>query len=637
MHGSDFLARLREEVLIGDGAFGTLISERGIGRETNYERLNLTNPAFIKDLHTAYLAAGAGLIETNTFGANRTKLSLHSIAPLVSDINRAGVALAREVAGDRAYVAGSIGPLADRAGPLDTVPLTDDEVREIFREQIVALADAGADLLVLETFTDLQQLLLALETVKKHTDKPVVCQMAFHERGHTYNGVHARSALEALTRAGADVVGANCGKGVRCVMAAIEAMTGASDVLVSAFPNAGLPSYSDGRYIFGAPLPYMVESGVRMVEQGVNLLGGCCGTNPEYIRRIAQRLAGCKPAKRVHVPHEPPATLPGTVVVESLLIAGTILERYTAEPEVVAKRKPRPLVIVELDPPKNLNYEPIVRRAQQLRDMGVDAITMADNPVATLHMGNMALAQIVQREADVPVIVHLTCRDHNLLGLQSLLMSAHVMGLHHLLALTGDPAKVGNQPGATSVYDVNSFGLIELIRKFNQGLNNAGQPLGQPTRFVVAVAFNPNTRNLAGQVTRLKKKAQAGAHFAMTQPVYDPKRFDEMIHGTRDLRDGDGALEHFPILVGVMPLLSERNAEYLHNEVPGITLTDEARRRMKGLSGAEGRRMGVRICRELIDHMAERADGFYVIPSQIRTEMAVELVAHLNQRLPRDE
>jgi methionine synthase / methylenetetrahydrofolate reductase(NADPH) len=211
------------------------------------------------------------------------------------------------------------------------------------------------------------------------------------------------------------------------------------------------------------------------------------------------------------------------------------------------------------------------------------------------------------------------------------------MGLHHILALTGDPAKVGNQPGATSVYDLNSFGLIELIRKFNQGVNNAGQPLGRPTRFVIAVAFNPNTRNLAGQVARLKKKAQAGAHYAMTQPIYDPERFDLMMRETRELRDADGSLTCFPVLAGCMPLLSERNAEYLHNEVPGIVLTEEARRRMKGLSGPEGRTMGLRICRELIDHMADRADGFYIVPSQVRTEMAVDLIAHLNQRLPRHD
>jgi homocysteine S-methyltransferase len=645
MRGRELLARLREEVLLGDGALGTMLSERGVDRATNYERLNLTHPEIVRELHGAYVEAGARLIETNTFGANRTKLALgpgHVAQPVgvheVSDLNRAGVALARSVARDRAYVAGSVGPLADRAGSLEHAPPTDDEVREVFREQVVALADAGADVLMLETFTDLHQLLLALEMVKKHTDLPVVCQMAFHERGHTFGGVHATTAVEALTKAGADVVGANCGRGVRCVMAAVEAMTQTGDVLVSAFPNAGLPAYVDGRYIFGAPLPYLTDCGERMVAQGVNLLGGCCGTTPEYVRRIAERLAGRKPAPRVRGAGFQPASvrqgssLPHT---EAVLITGSILERYAEEP--VVRPRPRPLVIVELDPPKDLRYEPVVRRAQQLRDMGVDAITMADNPVATLHMGNMALAQIVQREADVPVIVHLTCRDHNLLGLQSLLLSAHVMGLHHLLALTGDPAKVGNQPGATSVYDLNSFGLVELIRKFNRGVNNTGQPLGRPTRFVVGVAFNPNTRNLAGQVVRLRKKMLAGAHFAMTQPIYDPERFDQMVEAVRDLPSPDGSLTHFPVLVGCMPLLSERNAEYLHNEVPGIVLTDEARRRMKGLSGPEGRRMGLRICQELIDHMAERVDGFYLIPSQMRTEMAVDLVAHLNQRLPRAE
>lgn len=625
MRGRELLARLREEVIIGDGALGTLISERGIGRDSSYERLNLTHPEIIKDIHAAYREAGAQVVETNTFGANRTKLAPFGIAEDVAAINRAGVALARAVVGTSAYVAGSVGPLAAPVGRHESEPPSDDQVREIFREQITALADAGADLLMLETFSDLSQLLLALETARKHTDLPVVCQMAFHERGHTYGGVHVSTAIEALTQAGADVIGANCGRGVRCVMAAVEAMTASGDGLVSAFPNAGLPEYVDGRYLFGAPLPYLTESAERMAERGVNLMGGCCGTNPEYIRRIAERLAHRRPATRVRVSVAPP-TVPAEAAAvprEPVPPAGSILDQWTPHP-----RQPRrPLVVVELDPPRDLHYEPVVRRAQQLRDMGVDAITMADNPVATLHMGNMALAQIVQREADVPVIVHLTCRDHNLLGLQSLLLSAHVMGLHHLLALTGDPARVGDQPGATSVYDLNSFGLIELIRKFNSGVNNAGMPLKRQTRFTVAVAFNPNGRNLPGQVVRLRKKFTCGAHYALTQPIYDPERFDQMVKATADLGK--------PILVGLMPLLSERNAEFLHNEVPGIVLTDEARRRMKGLSGKEGRRVGLQICRELLDHMAERADGFYIVPSQIRTEMAVDLVAHLQQRLPR--
>ncbi len=627
LRGRELLSRLREEVVIGDGALGTLISERGVGRDTNYERLNLTHPEFIQELHRGYLDAGSEVLETNTFGANRTKLEAFHVASDVEAINAAGVALAREVAGSRAWVAGSVGPLAERAAQSDAEPLTDDEIRAVYREQILALANAGADLLILETFTDLRPLLLALQTAKEHTDLPVICQMAFHERGHTYAGVHVRDAVEALTAAGADVIGANCGRGVRCVLAAVEAMTVSGPYLVSAYPNAGLPEYRDGRYLFGAPLPYLADSAVRMAELGATLLGGCCGTTPDYIRRIRERLAGRKAAVRapVSVPAEPKrAETVAAVPAESEVPAGSILEGLAGN---VPGRPKRPLVVVEIDPPRDLRYEPVLRRARQLRDMGVDAITMADNPVATLHMGNMALAQIVQREADVPVIVHLTCRDHNLLGLQSLLMAAHVMGLHHLLALTGDPARVGDQPGATSVYDLNSFQLVELIARFNRGVNNAGQDLKGRTHSTIGVAFNPNGKNLAGQVERLRKKFACGAHFAMTQPVYDPQRFDQMVQVTAALNR--------PVLVGCMPLLSERNAEFLHNEVPGIMLTDDVRRRMKGLSGPAGRQMGLRICRELIDHMVGRADGFYIVPSQIRTEMAVDLVAHLHERLPR--
>lgn len=626
MRGQELLARLREEVLIGDGALGTLISEKGVGRETNYERLNLTHPEFIKDLHAGYLAAGAQVLETNTFGANRSKLAAFQCESEVADINRAAVALLREVVGTKAYLAGSVGPLAEKVGHREVEPLTHDQIREIFREQIVALANAGVDVLMLETFSDLPQILLALEVAKKHTDLPVLCQLAFHERGYTYTGVDVQTALKALVDGGADIIGANCGRGVRCVMNAVEKMTSAGDWLVSAFPNAGLPEYKDGRYIFGAPLPYLVESASRMADVGVNLIGGCCGTGPEYIRRIAERLASQRtsPRARVHVPAVPTTpTVPATVALgKPEPPHGSILDNLARQPR-------RPLIVVELDPPKDLRYEAILRRAQQLRDMGVDAITMADNPVATLHMGNMALAQIVQQEADIPVVVHLTCRDHNLLGLQSLLLSAHVMGLHHILALTGDPSRVGDQPGATSVYDLNSFGLVELIGKFNKGVNNAGIPIGRPTHFTVGVAFNPNGRNLAGQVARLRKKFACGAHFAMTQPIYDPERFDQMVPAVQDVGG--------PILAGIMPLLSERNAEYLHNEVPGIVLSDEVRRRMKGLSGKEGRKMGMQISCELVDHMIDRADGFYIIPSQVRTEMAVELISHLQQRLPRKE
>jgi homocysteine S-methyltransferase len=608
MRGREFLSRLREEVLIGDGAIGTMLSERGFGRDTSFERLNLTHPEILRDLHQAYLDAGAEVLETNTFGANRTKLGERH-AGEVAEINRAGVALVREVAGDRAFIAGSVGPLSVRPVGRESAPLGDDEMREIFREQIVALADAGADLLMLETFTDLHQLLLALETARSACDLPLVCMLAFHEKGHTYSGVHVSTAVESLIRAGADVIGANCGRGVRCVVHAVKVLTSATDLPIAAYPNAGLPEYVDGRYLFGAPLPYLTDQAVHMVEQGVNLIGGCCGTTPAYVARLRERLGKRKPAARVAIPARPAA------------VSATITPASLPAHSLLRRRAEGPFIVVELDPPRDLHYEPVLRRALELRDLGVDAITMGDNTVATLRMGNMALAQIVQEQTDLPVIVHLTCRDHNLLGLQSLLMAAHVQGLHHILALTGDPARVGDQPGATSVYDLNSFGLVELIGKFNRGINNAGLPLGRPTEFTIGVAFNPNGRNLAAQVARLRKKVALGAHFAMTQPIYDLDRYRQMRQETADLG--------IPIFVGVMPLLSERNAEFVHNEVPGIMLTEAVRQRMRGLSGKAGRQMGVEICKELIDGMVDTADGFYLIPPQTRTELAIELVEHI--------
>lgn len=616
MRGREFLSRLREEVLIGDGAIGTMLSERGFGRDASFERLNLTHPEILKDLHQAYLDAGAEILETNTFGANRTKLGERH-AGEVAEINRAGVALVREVAGDRAFIAGSVGPLSVRPGGRESAPLGDDEIREIFREQIVALAEAGADLLMLETFTDLHQLLLALETARSVCDLPLVCMLAFHERGYTYSGVHVSTAVESLLRAGADVIGANCGRGVRCVVHAVKVLTAATDLPIAAYPNAGLPEYLDGRYLFGAPLPYLTDQAVAMVEQGVNLIGGCCGTTPAYVARLRERLGKRKPAARVPMPARP-ATVSASAPPASLP-AHSLLRRRTQGP----------FVVVELDPPRDLHYEPVLRRASELRDLGVDAITMGDNTVATLRMGNMALAQIVQEQTDLPVIVHLTCRDHNLLGLQSLLMAAHVQGLHHILALTGDPARVGDQPGATSVYDLNSFGLIELISKFNRGINNAGLPLGRPTEFTIGVAFNPNGRNLAAQVARLRKKVALGAHFAMTQPIYDLDRYRQMRQEAADLG--------IPIFVGIMPLLSERNAEFVHNEVPGIVLTDAVRQRMKGLTGKAGRQMGLEICKELIEGMIDTADGFYLIPPQTRTELAVELVEYIRRCCMRRE
>ena len=616
--GRLFLDLLRTQTIPGDGALGTVLGPMLAGRQA--ERLNFSSPDAVRAVHRLYVEAGARVIETNTFAANAGRLGDNCADAEVADLNRLGVELAKAEAGESVFVAGAVGPICPTGLSATCQTSSDDEIRQQFRVPIRALADAGADVLMLETFSDLRQLRLALEIAKKETELPVVAQMAFDGRGRTVTGVSVVEASRFMERHGADVLGVNCGKGVKSGAEAAALMARLTDKPVSAFLNAGLPAFEDGEFTFGAPDDYMLDACEQLARAGLNLIGGCCGTTPEFVRKLALMLGGRAPAARSPLtPDAVEALRPARLVVahEPEPPANSILDRL---PNASAPNR-RPLVVVELDPPRGLNYEPIVAKARQFREAGIDAITMADNPVATLHMGNVTLADIVQREVGLPVILHIACRDSNLLGLQSRLLEASARKINHVLALTGDPARVGDTPGASSVYDLNSFGLVELIKKFNEGKSYSGHDLGGKARFTIGVAFNPNGRNLAAVVDRLRRKAATGAHYALTQPIYDFLRYDQMVAMCRPIA--------MPIFAGIMPLLSERNAEYLHNEVPGIVLTDDARQRMKGISGKTGRAEGMKICRELIDHMMPTSPAFYIIPPQKFPDLGLELAQHV--------
>ncbi|HEX9872757.1 MAG TPA: bifunctional homocysteine S-methyltransferase/methylenetetrahydrofolate reductase [Deferrimonas sp.] len=599
-----FLERLAEEVIIGDGAMGTLLYSRGVPLDVNFEYLNLTSPQQVLQVHRDYAAAGARLLETNTFGANGAVLAAIGLEKKVGAINEAGARLAREAAGELCFVAGSVGPLMRPRGEAQEIPPTQKEA--LLAEQMESLAQGGVDLFILETFASLADLELALG-IAARLGLPAVAQMAFIEDGRTREGLSAEEAARRLTQAGATVLGANCGSGPRELLKVLERMAGATDRPLSAFPNSGFPQYLDGRYIYLATPDYFAAMARDMAGAGASLIGGCCGTTPEHIRALAGALAGVKPAvraraRRIETPVRQETEIPSAT-------RRTFLDGWGR----------RPVVTVELDPPRGLDCGKVIEAARALTAAGVDAISLAENPLARIRMGNIALARKIEEDTGTPVIVHVTCRDRNLIGLHSELMGAHLLGLRTLLAVTGDPVSVGGEGGATSVFDLNSIGLLELLSALNAGKSLLGADLGGCSQFLLGAAFNPNLPSMDGQLRRLQKKIAAGARFVQTQPVYSPQILDELLARTAPLQ--------VPVLVGLLPLVSERNAEFLHNEVPGISLPDGVRARMKGKSGGAGAAEGMAIAGELVEGCRGRAGGFYLMPPFGRVELALELMA----------
>lgn len=598
--------RLRDEVLIGDGAMGTLLYNRGVSLDANFEHLNLVQPALVRQVHADYVQAGARLIETNTFGANAVRLGAIGLARKVDAINLAGARLAREAAGDQVLVAGAIGPLG--RGRAEAVELEPSQWRKIFAEQANALARGGVDLLLLETFAELAELQEALAAAVA-TELPVIAQFALFEGGNTRDGFAAEEVARRLEAGGAAMVGVNCGAGPRELLKVLPRLAGATGLPLSAFANSGFPEYVDGRSIYVATPDYFAARAREMVAAGATLVGGCCGTGPEHISAVAAAVAGMSPVMRPSVV---------TVAERTPLPVSAPQAEPEAEPGRWLQQHTVP-VTVELDPPRGLDCSTVLASARQLVTAGVSAISLAENPLARIRIGNIALASRMRAETGAEVIVHVTGRDRNLIGLHSELLGAHLLGLRNILAVTGDPVSVSGEAGATGVFDLNSVGLLELLSAANAGRTLYGHELGAPTRFFAGAAFNPNGASIAGQVNKLRKKVLAGARFVQTQPVYDVAVLDRMV-------DATGEFE-VPILLGILPLVSERNAEFLHNEVPGIVLPDNVRERMRGKNGAAGVREGMAIAGETIAAARGRVAGFYLMPPFGRVELALELLA----------
>lgn len=600
------------KVLIGDGAMGTFLYQKGFPVGISYEELNLTSPEVIGDIHRQYVEAGAQVLESNTFSANYDKLSKYGLESKVDEINRAGVRIAREAAGKNGYVIGAVGSI--RGGKRNNI--STDELKRYFEQQFHALLTENVDGILLETFYDVEEMLLALNQVRKLSDLPIISQFAVEDIARTLDGYTMTEALHIVQQEGADVFGFNCRTGPNGMLRALETLQGSVSLPVSIFPNAGIADYVDGEYRYGASPEYFGQMALKFADMGARIIGGCCGTTPEHIAEISATLSEYIPPS---LP-EPSIKDIDRIVLHKTLKQNEAVER-SEEPTLVDLVKERHTVIVELDPPRDLDIAKFMKGAEELKRAGVDALTLADNSLAVTRMSNMALGHLVHSRTGIRPLIHIACRDRNLIGTQSHMMGFDALGIDHVLAVTGDPARFGDLPGSSSVYDLTSFEIIRMIKQLNEGVAFSGKPLKQKAKFVVGAAFNPNVRHLDKAVQRLEKKIASGADYVMTQPVYDPELIVRLSEATKHL--------DIPIFIGIMPLASGRNAEYLHNEVPGIQLSDEVRERMAGLEGEEGRAMGVTIGKELLDVATKHFNGIYLMTPFMFYEMSAELTEYV--------
>ncbi|WP_066258449.1 bifunctional homocysteine S-methyltransferase/methylenetetrahydrofolate reductase [Neobacillus drentensis] len=603
-----FSEKLKNQILIADGAIGTLLYSYGV--DSCSEELNLSQPEQIQNIHKAYIDAGADVIQTNSYAANYLKLQRYGLEDSVKEINSAAVRHAKQAAQKNAYVLGTMG--GNRG--IKTNSITIEEIKRSFREQLYCLLLEGVDGILLETYYDLEELETILTIARKETKLPIIAQVSLQEPGFLQDRTPVNDALKRLEALGADVVGLNCRLGPHHMLLALEQIELPKHAYLSAYPNASLPAYTDGKFHYEGDPNYFRSSAKAFRDQGVRLLGGCCGTTPEHIRAYASELKNSVPIFEKVVKLKPKK-----IIIEPLAPK----REFTPLQEIV---KERPSVIVELDPPRKLDTTKFFEGAKALKEAGIDSITLADNSLATVRISNESLGYLVKQELGMRPLIHIACRDRNIIGLQSHLMGLHTLGMNDVLAITGDPARVGDFPGASSVYDVSSFELIQMIKQLNEGLSFSGKDLGQKTDFSIAAAFNPNVRSLDKAVKRLEKKIHFGADYFISQPVFSEEKLLEVYEHTKHL--------DAPIYIGLMPLTSSKNAEFLHNEVPGIKIADSIRQRMAQLSDdpLQAAKEGIAISKSLIDAALDLFNGIYLITPFLRYELTAELALYTRQR-----
>ncbi len=606
-----FLQALQTRPILFDGAIGTELYKRGVFLTNSFEELNLSRPSLVLDVHRAYRKAGAEVLTTNSYGANRIRLDRFGLGDKASTISEASARLALEAAGSAAWVAGSVGPTGLEPGAL--MGASADRLESAYREQIEALIEGGVDLLLMETFEHLVEMRTALQVAKEVApDVPRLATMRFTSDETLRDGSEPEDVADALKRWSADVIGCNCGDGPDLVFRVAQRMLG-NGLPVMAQPNAGTPEMLEGRTIYVGNPEYFGVFGRRMLKAGISLVGGCCGTAPAHIHRMrgATRMMG----GALHVKRAEMET-PREAKASSRQKRPAVADRS----ELARKMEAGKFVVsVEVNPPFGLDPKPAIDAARMLRDAGVDVINIADGPRASVRMSNLAEAVLVQRDLDMEVILHVCCRDRNLLGLQADVLGAHALGIRNLVIITGDPPKLGDYPDATAVYDVDSVGLLRMVDGYNHAVDPVGKEMPEPTHFWVATGAEPAALDYDREIRRLEQKAQAGADFVMTQPVYDPRMFEKFLDDIKHIQ--------LPVLMGLLPLANYRNANFLHENVPGMQIPEEIRSRMKGAgNGEKARAEGVTIAQEALSAVRSRIQGAYIMPPLGHYEMVPRIL-----------
>src|SRR5579864_4715266 len=610
---SDFLARIKQSPVLCDGAMGTLLYAKGVFINRSYDELNLSQPDLIRGIHHEYLQAGAEIIETNTFGGNSFRLSRHSLADKVRDINRAGVRIAREAAKSfDVWVAGSVGPLGTRIEPLGKTSF--QEARDAFREQIEVLVEGGVDLLILETFgylEEIHQAMLAARDVS--SSLPLVAQVTIDEDGNCLDGSDPQTFVPKLAEWGADVIGCNCSVGPVAMLDAMEKVRAATSLPLAAQPNAGIPRSVDGRNIYLCSPEYMASYARKFVAAGVRLVGGCCGTTPEHIRVMKSALRvgearGKTASKPATGSQSVPLAVPAVPLQDRSLLGSKL-----ARGEFVT--------MVEIVPPKGIDIRKEVEGARFLKSVGVDAVNIPDSPRASARMSNQALSLLIQREVGIDPILHYTCRDRNVLCIQSDLLGASAVGIRNLICMTGDPPKMGNYPDATAAFDVDAIGLVHIVHNLNRGLDIGGNAIGAGTGFVIGVGANPGFPNIDEEIRRFEYKVEAGAEYAVTQPVFDLALLENFLRRIEHCR--------IPVIAGIWPLVSVRNAEFMKNELR-VSVPDSIVERMaKAPTPEAARQEGVAIAREMLIAVRDLVQGAQISAPNGKYAAAVDVLEAL--------